>query len=131
MRMRYAPLLCFLLTLGCGDDGQLAAPGNRLVFMDRGAKQCESDGQTPEANAQVLIGAGIDVLRSTCGFRTGVAFPAVCGGPTADILVHEIRHVNVVHAEPLGFRLVETLVDAQAGTGYRIVDCADRTPIAP
>ena len=48
------------------------APGDSLVFADRGARQCESDGISLEASAQILIDAGIDVIDSACGIRTGV-----------------------------------------------------------
>lgn len=117
----------------CSSDGGSAldpGPGDTLVYESRGARQCESDGLTAEASAQKLINAGIDVLSSTCGYRTGVAFAAVCGGPTADILIHEIRIANLPDAERLGFAEVATLIDASAGTGYTAIDCEDRTPIA-
>lgn len=76
-----------------------------------------------------LIEAGIDVLGSTCGYHTGVAYPAVCGAGTNDILVHEIRQVNLPDAEAVGFEALETLVDAAAGTGYELIDCADRATV--
>lgn len=98
-------------------------PIDVLVYGDREVRQCESDGISPEASAQILINAGIDVLQSTCGLRTGVAFPDVCGGATADILVHKIRSVNLADAEQLGFQEISTLVDAAAGTSYELVDC--------
>lgn len=105
-------------------EGSLA-PGDSLVFADRGARQCESDGISPEASAQILIDAGIDVIDSGCGIRTGVEHPAVCGEGTVDILVHEIRTVNLPDAEPLGYLEISTLVNAAAGTGYELVVCAD------
>ena len=98
------------------------------MYANREVRQCESDGVSPEASAQILINTGIDVLRSTCGIITGVFFPAVCGGGTADILVHEIRSVNLPEAEQLGFREISTLTDAAAGTSYQLLDCADRFP---
>lgn len=104
------------------------APGDSLVFADRGVRQCESDGISPEASAQILIDAGIDVIRSNCGIRTGVAYLAVCGAGSVDILVHEIRSVNVPDAEVLGFQEISTLVDAAKGTSYELIDCADRFP---
>lgn len=101
------------------------APGDSLVFADRGARQCESDGISLEASAQILIDAGIDVVNSACGIRTGVAYLTVCGEGTADIVVHEIRTVNLPDAEPLGYLEINTLVNAAVGTGYELVDCAD------
>lgn len=97
--------------------------GDILIYADRGARQCESDGLSPEESAQILINAGIDVLASTCGIITGVAFPAVCGGGTPDILVHQIRSVNLPDAEQLGFQEINTLVDPAAGTSYQLVEC--------
>ena len=130
MNMRLFACAGALLLAGCDDDGGgFASPGNELVFESRGSLQCESDGITPEASAQKLINVGIDVLSSTCGNRTGVAFPTVCGAPTGEILVHEIRGVSVPDAEQLGFAEVSTLVDQSAGTGYELIDCADRTPV--
>lgn len=134
MDRRFIACAVAALLAGCGGDGdgggkRFAAPGNRLVFESRQSLQCESDGISPETSAQKLINAGIDVLRSTCGNRTGVVFPAVCGGPTGEILVHEIRAVNVEDALRLGFAEVSTLVDVAAGTNYQLIDCADRTPI--
>ena len=134
MDMRLVACAGLLVLAGCSSDGtggQLAAPGNRLVFESRQSLQCESDGISPETSAQKLVNAGIDVLRSTCGNRTGVVFPTVCGGPTGEILVHEIRGVNVEDAQRLGFAQVSTLVDTTAGTNYELIDCADRTPIPP
>ena len=113
-----------VLVAACNGNGDTTASETVLVFADRGSSQCELDGISPEASAQTLITAGIEVLRSTCGIRTGVFFPAVCGGETGEIVVHEIRSVNLPSAEGLDFRLVDTLVDPVAGTGYRLVDCA-------
>ena len=97
-----------------------------LVFVDLEVRQGASDGVSLVSRAQILINAGIDVLQSTCGIRTGVQYPAVCGGATADILVHEIRSVNLPDAEQLGFQEIGTLIDAAAGRSYKLVDCAVR-----
>ena len=136
MDMRYAICVVALLLVACPEDSVAPknsitrevsiGPENLLVYADREARQCESDGVSPEASAQILINAGIDVLQSTCGIKTGVEYPAVCGGETADILVHEIRSVNLPDAEQLGFQEISTLTDAAAGTSYELLDCADR-----
>ena len=110
----------------CSEDSGL--PENSLVFADRGVRQCESNGISPGASAQILINAGVDVLRSNCGLRTGVNYPALCGAGTADILVHQIRSVNMPHAAQLGFQDVRSLVDSADGTGYRLINCATRFP---
>ena len=94
-----------------------------LVYEDREARQCESDGISPVASAQVLIDGGLDVIRTTCGFQTGVEYPTVCGAKTADIIVHQIRSVNLPDAEKLGFQNIITLVDVAAGTSYQLNDC--------
>ena len=124
MDIRYSICVSALLLAACTGDSD-TAPGDILVYADRGARQCESDGISPEASAQTLINAGIDVLLSTCGIRTGIVFPAVCGAGTGDIVVHEIRAVNLPDAEQSGFRLISTLIDAAEGTGYQLVDCAN------
>ncbi len=123
------------LFTGCGSSSRSSSetapvtttvsepPMNISVFADREARQCESDGVSPEVSAQKLINAGIDVLQSTCGIRTGVLFPAVCGGATADILVHGIRSVNLPDAEKLGFQETSTLIDEAKGMGFVLVDC--------
>jgi len=129
MDMRYAICVVTLLIVACRENSATqkvpVTTDDLLVYADREVRQCESDGFSPEASAQILINAGIDVLQSTCGIRTGVEFPAVCGGATGDILVHEIRSVNLADAEQLGFQEISTLIDAAAGTSYRLVDCVD------
>jgi hypothetical protein len=110
-----------------GSHGIHLIRGDALVFVDRGAHQCQMDGTTPESSAQRLINAGVDVLKSYCGQRTGVASPTVCGAPTGDILLHEIRAANLPDAERLGFESVARLADA--GQGYLLVDCTTRQPL--
>lgn len=132
--MRFVSMACAALALAaCSNEqggGDGTAPAT-LVFKDRGARQCETDGMSAEQSAQQLAEAGIDVLDSTCGRRTGIAFTTVCGAGTGDILVHEIRDTNVTHAEELGFERIETLVNAEQGTGYELLDCGERDPIEP
>lgn len=125
MGMRFTVYAGSLLLAACTGDSDISAPGGILVYADREARQCESDGVSPEASAQILITAEVEILQSTCGIRTGVAFAAVCGGGTADILVHEIRSVNLPDAEELGFQEISTLINAAADTGYELVDCDD------
>ena len=130
MDIRWAICVVTLLLVACLEDSNTPddsiTPGDTLVYVDREVRQCESDGVSLESSAQILINAGIDVLQSTCGIRTGVLYPAVCGGATADILVHEIRSVNLPDAEQLGFQEIGTLIDAAAGRSYQLVDCAVR-----
>jgi hypothetical protein len=118
-----------VLLAGCGggSGGAKVGRGDTLVYIDSGAQQCESKGLLPRASAERLIDAGVDVLTSDCGVLTGVLLPAVCGAPTGDILVHEIRAANLPEAERLGFMGVATI--AGAGHGYTLVDCATRQPL--
>ena len=129
MEFKYTIYIGALVLAACGGDSSapvarnVPGPGNIFVYADREAVQCESDGISPEASAQTLIDAGIDVLQSTCGARTGVVFPTVCGGGTPDILIHEIRSANQPDAEQLGFHEISALVDEAAGTSYELVAC--------
>lgn len=109
----------------CGDEqaSDDAAPGNALVFESRQSVQCGSRGITAQQSAQRLINGGLDVTRSGCGVMTGVAFAAVCGGGTGEILLHEIRTANVDDADRLGFAPVEELRNPATGQGYSWVDC--------
>lgn len=142
MDMRWAICVVSLILAACPEDSVtpedmvtpeelitpdvLITPEDALVYADREVRQCESDGVSLEASAQILINAGIDVIRSSCGIRTGVEYPAVCGGGTVDILVHEIRSVNLSDAEQLGFQEISTLINAAVGTSYELLDCAER-----
>ncbi len=125
MAKKYSLYVCVILFVACTSDEDAATPGDVLVYADRGSRQCESGGISPEESAQTLIDAGIDVLQSNCGIRTGVFFPAVCGGGTGEIVVHKIRGVNLIAAEQLGFQPISVLVDPAEGTSYRLVDCVN------
>jgi len=123
---RCALLIVFVLTTACSGGGETpTGPDTVSIYMDRGARQCESDGMSPDDSAQTLIVAGIDVLQSSCGIRTGVAYAAVCGGETGQIILHEIRAVNLPTARQLGYELASTLIDPASGTGYQSVGCTD------
>jgi hypothetical protein len=99
-------------------------PGNLVVFEGRGRLQCDfTGGITPAQSAMKLTGAGVDVLRSGCGVMTGVAFAAVCGGSSGELLLHEIRQENRDTAESLGFAPAQELVSRASGTGYAWADC--------
>lgn len=108
-----------LLLAACDFDSSEA---DEILVFAEGALQCQPP-TTPESSAQILIDAGIDVLWSSCGTKTGVTVPAVCDSPGLDILVHEIRTVNLQDAERLGFQQASLLVDASAGTGYQLTNC--------
>jgi len=98
--------------------------GNTVVYEGRGRLQCDfAGGITPQQSAMKLTGAGVDVLQSGCGVMTGVAFAAVCGGSSGEILLHEIRTENLDTAERAGFIPAGELVSRSAGTGYAWVNC--------
>ena len=116
----------------CGEEsdtpGERLRPGNVVVFEGRGRLQCEfTGGITPEQSAMKLIREGVDVMRSGCGAMTDVAFAAVCGGPSGELVLHEIRSVNLDTAERAGFHEVEELKVPGSGQGYAWVDCATGT----
>lgn len=127
MRTNYSSIATFVLAalLGaCGEENPDAVvPGNVLVFESRQSVQCGTRGNTPLQSAQRLTNGGIDVVRSGCGVMTGVAFAAVCGGGTGEILMHEIRRSNLDDADRLGFFPVEELRNSATGRGYEWVDC--------
>jgi hypothetical protein len=122
------PLLACALAagfLGCGDDpapGTIRA-GDSLVYEGRQSVQCGSRGLTPGQSAQRLIEGGIDVIASNCGVMTGIFYAAVCGEATGEILIHEIRSVNLPDAEQRGFNPVTELQDPVSGTSWEKVDC--------
>lgn len=111
--------------LGCGDDPApgTTQPGDLLVYEGRQSVQCGSRGLTTQQSAQKLIDGGIDVIASNCGIVTGVAHAAVCGEATGEILIHEIRGVNLPDAERRGFNPVVELQDRASGTNWEKVDC--------
>jgi len=113
--MKHALALAALLLAACTSN----LPNATLVF-EHGALQCEPV-VSLESSARKLLDAGIDVLKSSCGSQTGVGYAAVCGGLSGDVLVHEIRRVDLPEAERLGFQEIDVLVDA--GTGYRLAAC--------
>ena len=120
-------VVVMLVACDAGSNGAKVGRGDVRVYVGNGARQCQSNGMLPQASAQLLIDAGVDVLTSDCGVLTGVAFPAVCGAATGDILVHAIRAVNLPDAERLGFEDVAEIT--AAGHGYTLVDCTTRQPL--
>ena len=125
---RALPVLGLSCLWGCqGDGGGLESDQITDVFISNGHTQCADDALTPAQTAMVLIEDGVDVLDSSCGVLTGVAFAAVCGGATGEINIHRIRPENLRDAERLGFRNVADIGSALdlAATGYVEVECGD------
>ena len=118
----FLTIVLVAVLLGCRDGGSSSGE-NIFVYDTREILQC-ARAMSLEESAQRLVDAGVDVLASTCGYRTGVAVPTVCGVPSTAFLAHKIREANLADAEDEGFLDVATLVDAEAGTSYEFVECA-------
>ncbi|MFC6632180.1 hypothetical protein [Microbulbifer taiwanensis] len=73
------------------------------VYRARGNKQCEGGGMSLEESGTKLTGNGVAVQESRCGVRTDRMYPAVCGGPTGDLLLHLIAMDSLDAALELGF----------------------------
>jgi len=96
---------------------------NVLVYESNGSRQCEPASITPEQSARRLEAAGIEVVESSCAVLSSIAFPAVCGAPTGELLLHEIDESRVNAAQRLGFTLVTTLRLGSGEPGYTTVSC--------
>jgi hypothetical protein len=93
------------------------------VYESTGEKQCEGGGVTLSESKVRLTNAGIDVLDSKCGIRTGVGVLAVCGGTTVNIHTHKIKTHDLEKAKGMGFANLSTLVNKASGTGYEFKQC--------
>jgi hypothetical protein len=129
--MRLISAICLaacVVFAGCNDD--TPSDDTAQVFRYTGKTQCANDGLTLAQTNAMLIQGGLDVLESSCGMVTGVAFPAVCGGGTPNINLHRIRKVNIPDAERLGFIDVRDIgvKPGVPGTGFQLADCPTVTP---
>lgn len=111
------------MCVGCSDDNEARNKKNNdintvLVFSSSEARQCEHAGLTDDESAQKLIDVGIDVISSSCGNLTGVAYPSVCGGGTSAIIIHEIPEKSILDSENIGFSSVESI-----DNNYTEADC--------
>jgi hypothetical protein len=116
------------------DTSLVPAPGpsgaEAVVFEGGPAlAQCAAPALTVPQSAAKLEGAGIPVRTSSCGVRTGVAYPAVCGAPTGEIILHNIALASLPAAEAAGFQPAQGLVNATRGTGWRRRSCAGRNAL--
>jgi hypothetical protein len=112
------------LLVAC-NEGEGVFPTRSLVYESSGKLQCQQNGLTPQQSAARLAGAGIEVLASSCGVVTGTAFPAVCGAPTGEILLHEVPLSDLEAADRLGFRTADSLRH-DTDHNYARVDCQTR-----
>lgn len=114
--MRMKLTLCALslaMTACMGDDvPPSTAPGiDETVVFEPGPHlaQCAPPALTRAQSAAKLTGAGIDVRRSSCGYIENVAYPAVCGAGTGEILLHDIPVSSLADAQAAGFASTDTL----------------------
>ena len=94
-----------------------------LIYQSKGEKQCEGGGVSLSDSRQKLRNAGVEVIHSKCGYRTGVEIMAVCGASTLKILLHEIKVSDLEKAEDIGMQRAGTLVSKEEGTGYEFRQC--------
>lgn len=98
------------------------------VFRSKGAIQCESKGDSLATTAKLLKDAGIEVIKSHCGYTTGMMMAAMCGNPTFDINVHTIKHQDLALSEKNGFFPVKVLVNEEKGLGFELRElCVDNS----
>lgn len=77
------------------------------VYKATGARQCEQEsGTSLSASAAALSKAGVATTGSYCGYISGIAFPAVCGGGTASVNIHAISSNDLAAVQALGYTLV-------------------------
>lgn len=96
-------------TLVRKDNGVIFKLNQSLVevYKATGAVQCDpTSGTSLTASTAILNKANVTTSVSNCGFLTGIAFPAVCGGGTASVNIHAISSSDLAAAEGLGYKLV-------------------------
>lgn len=109
-----AAMLLAIVATACSDDGDTPAvmPGaaTATVFESGPHRaQCAPVAITRQQSAAKLTGAGVEVLASGCGIIENVFFPAVCGGGTPEIIVHDIPAEDLAAAEAAGFASTDSL----------------------
>ena len=92
------------------------------VYINSGAIQCESDGQTGAETELLLTAENIRVTNTQCGHLANIAVIAMCGGPATNINVHEINVADLKKAQDLGFENVTTLKQKDHA-GYDVTEC--------
>ncbi|MCX2778776.1 hypothetical protein [Microbulbifer thermotolerans] len=86
------------------------------VFEGRGNRQCEGGGLSLEESRAKLADSGVEVEESRCATRTDRMYPAVCGAPTGDILMHLIPMDALDAALELGFDPADQIQYQQRGS---------------
>jgi len=122
MRFYSAIMLMLVFIIGC--ERAATTSESVMVYESRNALQCEpTSGISPADSAAKLSDAGIDMVDTYCGYKTGVMYPAACGMGTPDILIHRIAETDLSVALQTGFSLVDELTNYEQGISYEVVDC--------
>jgi hypothetical protein len=126
MKILFIFFLTFTVSNCAGDASKNELSNeNVIVYTFKENTQCNNDGLTFKESSQKLINAGIDVLESYCGAKTGLYSISRCGAKTTDIIAHKIRSVNLSTANQVGYQDIESLTNKDKGTGYRIEKCPE------
>lgn len=115
--------------VACADDTPVPIADSATVYRSAEKRQCEEGGLTSAQSIAALTGAGVHVMRSGCGMLAGVMYPAVCGGATGDIVLHEIAGADLPSATGAGYADAQGLARAGGGAGYDWIDCDTRLPL--
>lgn len=129
--MRHGIMFSLLAVVlaGCAEEDELAPPSQpgigEVVVYEAGphVRQCEGPVITRTQSAAKLTRAGIEVRRSGCGHVEGVAYPAVCGAGTGEILLHDIPSSHLETARAAGFEDADKLNDPGRDIGWRRGKC--------
>lgn len=117
MRMAIAAVAAALGLSACVNDEPLVTvyePGPVV-------QQCSAPVTSLQQSALKLAAAGVHVITSSCG-HTGLAYPTVCGAPSGQVLLHDIREGDVADAEAAGFALAESMQD-DPDKGWQRAEC--------
>jgi len=124
MRVRLMLGVFGLAAAACMDDGMISPPPEAGVgeveVYESGPHlaQCAPPAITRTQSAAKLTSAGVEVRSSSCGYKEGVVFPAVCGAGTGEILLHVIPSSRLADARATGFTPAEELEH-----GWRRTSC--------
>lgn len=124
--MRFLIYLVLVLLVSACDDIVTDNDSGEFVDVYISAEKLQCDttsGYSISETEALLTDVGIEVDDSFCGAITGLAFPAVCGGGTADINIHTIASDDLADAENAGFADVASL--ETDSTGYVVSSSCD------
>jgi hypothetical protein len=96
-----------VLVVACGGSSDATVE----VLKSFGSVQCSGGGTTLSALEAQLTGAGIAVLRSSCG-ADGVLHPTLCGSPDGLVGIFDVSEAQLAAAEALQFAPLSTVPNA-------------------